>query len=48
MKDECRQNCTDKGQAWVTDVLNAVFALEPVPYVRVHDFLVHDLFLPLC
>ena len=52
MKDECRQNCTDKGQAWTTDVLNTVFALEPVPYVRQHDFLVRasvppSLLLPL-
>ena len=49
MKEECRQNCTDKGQAWTGDVLNAAFALEPVPYVRLNDFLVRaSIPLSLC
>ena len=47
MKDEGRQHCTDKGQAWTNDVLDAVFALEPVPYVRLNDFLVRTS-IPLC
>ena len=42
MKAECRRWCTDKGQAWTNDILNKVFALDPVPYVRSHDFQVPE------
>ena len=42
MKAECREWCTDKGTAWTNDILNKVFAFDPVPYVRSHDFQVPE------
>ena len=41
LKAECREHCGDggvTGDEWVQRVLDRVFALDPIPWVRAHDF----------